>query len=751
MPRYRPGKPHYTIAEQLERVERREIDRLMLLCPPRHGKSELASRRFPAFYLGRHPHHDFISAAANDSLAQDHGRDVRNIVSSEEYAAIFDTRLSEDSQAKGKWHTSDGGLFFTVGVGAGAKGRGAHVLLIDDPFATMHAALSEVERKRVWEWYMGTLYDRLMPGGAIIVINHRMHEEDLTGMLLQQQAAGGDTWEVVELPAVSGEGENREALWPEAYPLEALDRIRRNIEPRFWSALYQQKPTPDEGSYFKRDWFEFYDDVPSPKWARNKRMRIYGASDYATKDGQGDYTVHVVVGIDEHDDMYVLDLWRDQKQSDVWVDAFCGLILRWKPLAWGEPRDQIRHSLGPFIKKRMRERKAYCRRIELSDSHDKVTKARSFQGRAAMGKVHLPRDAEWVSDALHELTTFDAGKHDDICLASGTLITMSNGDRKPIECVKSGDFVATPDGTRRVSAAAMTKRDAKVLKVFFSDGRELVGTASHLIYVENKGFVRLDALRVMDTVCHDGACEEVLRRQRWSSIWGTDTAAIRTVQLERISAIFTVLSRAAASCIDMYGRMSPGRFLRAATSITLMATRLITALRTLSASLCRLTQDAIRWGSSAMSVSFAIWIAYETRQLAGTSQMMVASGTESMAAPPGLAASDIRKSAKLVSRPFWQRSQRARGSARPLVLSVTATEALTAPMEVHNLTVDGAHVYYANGVLTHNCDALGVLGRMLDLMVKGKPLLNGEDKPDRWDKAFRREARDQEANSWRTT
>src|SRR6516225_7544258 len=131
-PRYEPACPHRQIAEQLERVEHGEVDRLMLLVPPRHGKSELASRRFPAWYLGRHPHKQFISASASASLAEDFGRDVRNIIASQEYAEIFDTRLADDSQAKGRWNTSAGGSYYAVGVGSQIMGRGAHVFLIDD-------------------------------------------------------------------------------------------------------------------------------------------------------------------------------------------------------------------------------------------------------------------------------------------------------------------------------------------------------------------------------------------------------------------------------------------------------------------------------------------------------------------------------------------------------------------------------------------------------------------------------------------
>jgi hypothetical protein len=163
------------------------------------------------------------------------------LIAGDKYRVLFNTALAPDSHAKGKWHTSAGGLYYSLGIEGNVMGRGAHVMLIDDPFASMGDALSEVTRKTVWDWYSGTAYNRLMPGGAIILINHRMHEDDLAGRLLAQQAAGGDRWEVVELPAISDDGA---ALWPQAYPIEALARIRLNTQARFWSALYQQRPAP---------------------------------------------------------------------------------------------------------------------------------------------------------------------------------------------------------------------------------------------------------------------------------------------------------------------------------------------------------------------------------------------------------------------------------------------------------------------------------------------------------------------------
>src|SRR4029077_6956554 len=180
------------------------------------------------------------------TLAEDFGRDVRNLIASPEYAQIFDTRLSEDSQAKGRWTTSEGGSYFATGVGGALMGRGANVLLIDDPFGSMADARSETARKSVHEWFTGTCYNRLEKDGKIILINHRMHQDDLSGRLLAQQAAGGDRWTVVELKAVAPDGT---ALWPEKFDARALGRIKNNITPHDWAALYQQEPTADEGTY----------------------------------------------------------------------------------------------------------------------------------------------------------------------------------------------------------------------------------------------------------------------------------------------------------------------------------------------------------------------------------------------------------------------------------------------------------------------------------------------------------------------
>ena len=446
------------IAERLEAVARGEIKRLRIHMPPRHGKSELASKRFPAWFMGRHPRRHIIAASYNSDLAADFGREVRNLVASRSYQTVFDTTLSNDSTAANRWHTQHGGMYAAVGIGTATTGRGAHVLLIDDPFKDREEADSERHREKVWRWYTSTAYTRLesdiRPGditeddelwhdllddidagraepfeGAIVGICTRWHEDDWAGRVEQAERDGGEKWEVLDLPAILSDGR---ALWPSKYPLETLERIRATIGERDWSALYQQQPTPDEGDYFKREWFRFYDRKP-------EHLRIYGASDYAVTAKGGDYTVHIVAGIDPADNIYVLDVWRSQSESNVWAETYIDLVAKWKPLKWAQEQGQIIKSLGPFITKRMHERRVYCAQEQMTSVADKPTRARAFQARAAMGKVYLPHQAPWVADFMSELLMFPAGKHDDQVDAIGLIGRMLDtmvGGRVPAKPVQ---------------------------------------------------------------------------------------------------------------------------------------------------------------------------------------------------------------------------------------------------------------------------------------------------------------------------
>lgn len=453
--RYRTARHHRIIAEELQSVERGEVDRLMLLVAPRHGKSELASRRFPAWFLGRQPDKQFISGSASAEFASDFGREVRNLMQSQEYRALFSTKLAQDSQAKNKWHTTAGGVYYAVGIGGQIMGRGADVMLIDDPFATMADAQSEVSRKAVWEWFTGSAYNRLQPGGAIIIINHRMHEDDLCGRLLAQQAAGGDQWHVVEMPAVA-EGDDplgREvggALWPEQYPIEDLERIRANTIPRFWSALYQQRPSPETGDYFKSDWLKPYIKGQQPV---RETMQVYGGSDYAVTEGGGDYTAHVVVGVDPDNKIWLLDLWREQASSDRWVDSWCDLVKEWKPIGWAEETGQIKGGVGPFLDQRARERKAYCARQQFpTRTGNKEIRAQSIRGRMALDGLYVPTYEPWYADFRSELMNFPAGKHDDCVDALGLIGQL-------LDTVIAGRVPKKPEPEVETGYRSMTRDD----------------------------------------------------------------------------------------------------------------------------------------------------------------------------------------------------------------------------------------------------------------------------------------------------
>lgn len=392
---YQRAAHHELIAERLEAVERGEIDRLMIFMPPRHGKSELASKRFPAWCLGKNPKRQIIAASYNSDLASDFGRNVRNLVAEPEYGQVFPgVSLAPDSQAANRLNTNHGGTYVAAGVGTAVTGRGAHIALIDDPFKDREEADSERRRELVWDWYRSTLFTRLMPGGAIVLIQTRWHEDDLAGRLLEQDR---DQWDVLELPAIS---KNYEALWPEWYPVEALERIRETIGPREWSALYQQQPQPDEGTFFKREWFKTWEKLPE--------CRFYLTSDFAVTDGGGDYTVLTVWGIDSQGEIYRADQWKGQTTSDVWIERMLDLVAKWKPLACFGEGGVIQKAIEPLLSRRMRERRVFARLEWLPSVSDKPTRARSFQAFAATGRVHFERGAD-----LSEYLVFPAGKHDD--------------------------------------------------------------------------------------------------------------------------------------------------------------------------------------------------------------------------------------------------------------------------------------------------------------------------------------------------
>lgn len=416
-PGYRDAAHHRLIAKKLEAVERGEIERLMITMPPRHGKSMLASEFFPAWYLGRNPDHYVVTATYAQELADDFGRKVKNQIEDKSFNAIFPgIGLADDSKSAKRFHIEDEeggfehtlkqrGAYYAVGVGGPLTGRGAHLLLIDDPVKNREDADSEIIRKKTRDWYTSTAYTRLMPGGRIVIIQTRWHEDDLSGWLLADHSH--EKWEILNLPAIGGDGK---ALWPQQYDVPALNKIKLAIGARDWSALYQQAPSPETGNYFKVEWLKpcRLDQLPA-----KSTLRVYGASDYAVSSDQGDFTVHGILGIDPEEQMWLLDLWREQASSDKWVESFCDLVVDWKPMAWAEETGQIKSGVGPFLTKRQRERKAWCAREQFPTRGDKAVRAQSMRGRMAANGLYVPVDAPWYPAFRSELLSFPAGKNDD--------------------------------------------------------------------------------------------------------------------------------------------------------------------------------------------------------------------------------------------------------------------------------------------------------------------------------------------------
>jgi predicted phage terminase large subunit-like protein len=256
-PRFQMAKHHQVVVEALEDVEAGRCKRLMIFMPPRHGKSLIASTHFPAWYLGRNPEKYIICVTYGQSFADDFGRAVRNQWQDPLFGAVFPgVGLRRDSKASGRFSTTADGTYFSIGRGGALTGRGAHVLLIDDATKNMEEADSDAVRSEVRSLYQAAAYTRLQPGGAIVVIQTRWHQDDLAGWLLREHKHEG--WRVIDMPAINAEGE---ALWPDAYPLDELMRIKRAQSARVWSALYQQQPVAAEGSIILREWWQPWTDT----------------------------------------------------------------------------------------------------------------------------------------------------------------------------------------------------------------------------------------------------------------------------------------------------------------------------------------------------------------------------------------------------------------------------------------------------------------------------------------------------------
>ncbi|MDP3164380.1 MAG: phage terminase large subunit [Hydrogenophaga sp.] len=410
---------HLLFMRTLDALHRGEFMNCMIFAPPGSAKSAYGSVVFPAYVMGEQKMARVIMASYASDIARKQSRRTRQIVRSAKYRPVFGAGLVGGNEAVDAWALDNGSEYMAGGILAGVTGNRATHLLIDDPVSGREDADSATIRKKTREAYEDDLTTRLMPGAKTLIIQTRWHQDDLAGGLLPKGWDGesglmrgqdGQDWMVVCLPAIADRPDDPlgrkigQPLWPEWFTGGHFDRYRANA--RTWSSLFQQKPTPEDGDYFRREMFRWYA-------ARPKQLRVYGASDFAVTDGGGDFTVHGIFGVDPTGAIYVLDWWRGQTSSDVWIDELLTMADRWSVVKWFGEAGPIRRAIEPYLRKRMQERGKYISLDWLASVADKPTRARSIQGRIAQGMVYFPADKPWAQDVMSQCLRFPNTDDDD--------------------------------------------------------------------------------------------------------------------------------------------------------------------------------------------------------------------------------------------------------------------------------------------------------------------------------------------------
>lgn len=418
MPTYKVGPHHRLICEKLEAVERGEIDRLVIDTPPRHGKSELTTKRFPAWFMGRNPTKQIITTSYSADLANEFGRSVRNIIKDRSFQNIFpNVELAPDSQAKDNWHTTKGGVYVGSGLTSGGiTGKGAHLAIIDDPIKNREEANSSVIREKIWNSYTNDLYTRLMPGkSAIILIQTRWHVDDLMGRLLEQmENETGDHWERVHLPAIALDDDilgrsPGEALWPVAFDVTALKRIESTMGEMDFQSLYQGSPIIATGSFFKPSMINV---VEAPvKGVQFIRRWDLAATEKKSNKSDPDWTTGLKMQRNDDGGYTILDIVRFRANPDEvnrTIVATASQDGRGIPITGPLDPGSAGVAQSMYFIKILAGYKVDTVR----ESGDKVTRANPVASQVNAGNVSMVR-APWNKAFLEELTTFPNGKHDD--------------------------------------------------------------------------------------------------------------------------------------------------------------------------------------------------------------------------------------------------------------------------------------------------------------------------------------------------
>lgn len=410
MPTYEASIHLVALADKLEAIEQGELKRLIVIIPPRHGKSELISLRFPCWYLARHPEDYIVLAGYAESIALTHSRQARDIFISSEMGRLFpDIRhrperpgqeiIIPERQAAHEWGTKQGGSYYAVGIGGGLTGRGFNIGIIDDPVKDEEEAASQTIRDKVWDWYQKVFRTRAEPDAAIIIVMTRWHQGDLVGRLLKQsqEDPAADQWEILHFRAM----QDGQALWTERYPIEVLENIRSSIGGRAFESLYQGNPTVAEGQIIKREWWQYFRERP-------QFSRTIHSWDTAFKDKtKNDYSVCSVWG-EAQNGYYLLDIWRDRVEFPELKRVAVALYDRDMP---NVVIVEDKASGQSLIQEMQRNTRIPVLPVKVDSN--KVARANSVTPLIEAGKVFLPENASWLFDYIEELSAFPNAEHDD--------------------------------------------------------------------------------------------------------------------------------------------------------------------------------------------------------------------------------------------------------------------------------------------------------------------------------------------------
>ena len=410
-PSFISGTHHKKMANAFERVARGELKRLIINMPPRHTKSEFASFLLPAWFLGKYPEKKVIQTAHTAELAVGFGRKVRNLIQSDDFQKVFSgITLSSDSKAAGRWNTNRRGDYFAIGVGGAVTGKGADLLIIDDPHSEQDAQQGQFNSDvydRVYEWYTSGPRQRLQPGGAIIVVMTRWSKKDLTGQILQSTSdrQGMDDWEVIEFPAIMPSGK---PLWPEFWSQEELDALKAELPVSKWSAQYQQDPTAEEGALIKREWWQEWDNNRPPQC----EAVIQSWDTAFLKTQRSDYSACTTWGVFYYEgkpNIILLDAFKEKLEFPDLKRAAYDKYMEFEP-------DQMivekKASGAPLIFE-LRSMGIPVTEFTPSRGQDKIARVNAITDLFASGSIWYP-PTRWAEEVIEECASFPCGDHDDL-------------------------------------------------------------------------------------------------------------------------------------------------------------------------------------------------------------------------------------------------------------------------------------------------------------------------------------------------